>query len=184
MSKTGETGVDLALLFKNPSPLPASKILLSLFCPFLGKGFLYGCIASFPPISVLPSFSGHSCQGNLLLNVQFSCNGSTFLLSLIYPFLQGIRRSGLTLVRFAVLSIFFAHLYQPSRSVGGASRFMILLCNFTGRVSLKMSTMTADFLFNHDSDKRVANVIICLSISLSYFIWRVFISLRASPGES
>ena len=76
----------------------------------------------------------------------------------------------MTLVCFAVLSIFFAHLYQPSRSVDGVSRFMILLCNFTGRVSLKMSMMTADFLSNRDLDKRVANVVICLSIVIIFHL--------------
>ena len=76
----------------------------------------------------------------------------------------------MTLVCVVVLLIFFAHLYQPSRSVGGVLRFMILLCNFTGRVSLKMSTMTADFLSNHDLDKRVANIIIIFHLEIFHFV--------------
>ena len=86
-------------------------------------------------------------------------------------------------VCLAILSIFLAHLYQLSKSLGGVLRFMILLCNFTRNVSLKMSTMTADFLSRHDLDRRVAKVVMCLSMLSSYFILRFFILFKALLGE-
>src|SRR5271168_2855013 len=81
-------------------------------------------------------------------------------------------------------SNFVAHSYQSSNFFGGDLRVRICLCNGIANVSRKRLIMTGDDLSSFDLDTIILNLAICSSIELSFFIRRVFIFSRASPGES
>ena len=73
----------------------------------------------------------------------------------------------ISLVLLAVLSICFAHLYHPSMSLGGFSKFMILTCNLTGKVSLKKLT-TASCHIPISPFPLFLDLILCSFISISF----------------
>src|SRR5271168_3181761 len=77
-----------------------------------------------------------------------------------------------------------AHSYQSSSFLGGDSRVRIHLCKGIANVSQKRLIMTGDDLTSFDSDTIIRNLAMCSSIESSFFIRKIFIFSKASPGES